>query len=211
VFKKYQSLEDVYAQRAGRVAFGLVLGAGALLLAFVTPSLHNDDSATKHAVDIILGSWLFALAAAVAVYSLARTFARPRSGHALRTEALAAPGVGLALMLPITLHLFAFGDMGRRFDDWVYWSVLFTSHTHIVFALLVASRAISLANGEKPVSVGTIYAVVCGVALIPIGVPIVYVAITGIPIVPLLVWMERIARIDLERSHEVPFAIARVA
>lgn len=211
MFKRYRSLVDVVAARAGRVAFGLVLIAGALLLAFHARDFHYGEP-SRHAWEYIAGAWGIALAAGIGVTITGSLLPRSRNRGALRTEALAVPAVGISLLLPLTIHLlYLHGESADSFDEWVRMSVMLTSHTHIVLALLVASRAIALAKGEPPVGIPHIYAVTCGVALIPMIIPMFFVAVTGIPFVPLLLWMPRIARIDRERSRDIPFAIARAA
>jgi hypothetical protein len=211
VFKTYEPSNHVYAMRVGRIVFGLVVAVGAIFVALNAGDIAKSEGAPRwHTPELIGGTWLVALLAAIVSYVYIGLGPCPKSPHALRKAALAVPSAGIALLLPITIHVIVMHDSSvHEIDQWVAMSVLLTSHVHIVLALLVGSRALALANDERPVSIPVIYTITCLGALIPMIIPMFFVAITGIPIIPLLLWMKRVARLDLERSHQIPFAIAR--
>src|SRR6185503_19800269 len=96
--------------------------------------------------------WLIAVFAGLIARAYCSFAPPPRDPNALRKAALAVPAVGIALLLPITLHMIAMHKASvRELDEWVTMSVMFTTHTHVVFVLFAASRALALANGEKPI------------------------------------------------------------
>jgi hypothetical protein len=115
-------------------------------------------------------------------------------------------------MLPLTLHLVVAsigGYTARGFDDWCFWSVVFVSIAHVVFAILVGMRAAAIAGGQPPISVGSIYIATVTLAGVPgviLVVPLIITALTGIPLLPLLYGMERWG----ERAT-VPTAILKAA
>ncbi|HEX5059762.1 MAG TPA: hypothetical protein VFV99_10410 [Kofleriaceae bacterium] len=204
---------DIFARRAGRVAFGVVMMAG--VPALVTHALASrrwdePPAGGWYAWQIIVATWLLAITAGLIVRVVAPHVRMRREADALRDAALWVPSVGVALLMPLTIHMFAFTDDAREFDEWVRLSLAMVSHTHVAFAVLVYVRARALSRGDEPTSIPRIYVLTCAFALFPFVIPVVYVAITGIPIVPLLLWMKRIARLDREHV-DVPFAIARVA
>jgi hypothetical protein len=220
-------IDDVIARRAGRIAFGTVLLLGtALLVQFERIWSHHGDGHTErlvggrwaatfvggelHAWHIIVGTWLAAIVAGLAVTVVVAVLPRGRDGDSLRKLALVVPSVGVAMLLPITLHMpFVLRNGAASFDQWCWLSMVGVGHTHIVFGLLVWDRAHTLANGGEAISIRSIYLLTCLLAAIPFIVPVVFVAITGIPFIPLLYWMKRIADADREASVDVPFAIAR--
>src|SRR5690349_11715443 len=62
-------------------------------------------------------------------------------GDALLAASLAIPAAGLALMLPLSLHMIV---MKGDFDSWVRMSVTVVGLAHVVFAVLFAARAVGL-------------------------------------------------------------------
>jgi hypothetical protein len=215
---------DVYASRAGRVTFGVILIVGAFGLVALalgtdgraTLALEPEGPATPrglHAWHVIVASWLLAFIAARVAAAIETRSPDAHEPDALRDAALWVPSVGIALLLPLTLHMLVFAASHRvhAFDQWTRFGIMFVGHTHIVFAGLVYLRARALMRGDKPISVTWLYIVTCVFAAVPFGVPVPYVAVTGIPIVPLLIWMKRAARIERERCCGMPIAIARVA
>jgi hypothetical protein len=204
---------DVIPYRAGRVGFGAALIGGAVLLASRAPAGldHHGRGGQVHAWDIVVGIWVTAFTALLLVPALASLLRRSRNSDALRVAALTVPSVGLALMLPITIHmLFVLPSGEAAFDEWTWLSAVFVGHVHVVFALLVWARARSLASGiRKPVSVKLIYLLTCVAALIPFVIPVVFVAVTGLPLIPLLRYMETVAAEDREASRDIPYAEIR--
>lgn len=204
---------DVFARRAGRVAFGAVMFAGIPALVIHALAARRWDElppGSWRAWQIIVATWLFAIAAGLVVRVVVPHLRLRREADALRDAALWVPSVGVALLLPLTIHMMWFTHDARGFEDWVRLSLGMVSHTHLCFAVLVYARARALSRGNEPTSIPRIYLLTCVFALFPFVFPVLYVAVTGIPIVPLLLWMKRIARLDREHV-DVPFAIARVA
>ena len=203
-------MNDVIARRAGRIAFGVVLLAGVAVLVDHVLSFRLYDERPFHAWHIVVATWLGALVISAAVTAFVALLPRPRDPDALRRAALAVPSVGVALALPITIHMpftLAF------FDAWCTYSMLFVSHVHIMFALLVLVRANALTGTtlRRPPSLKLIYLVCVGLALLPALIPAVLVAVTGIPFLYLLKCMETVAARDRDASRDIPFAIARTA
>lgn len=203
-------MSDVVARRAGRIAFGAVLLAGVYVL--VNFARKHEVAHAYHAWHVVAGAWLLAAAAGFLVTRLVAILPPTRDPGALRRAAFVVPSVGVALLLPITLHMpIALWSGVDTFDLWCRMAVFATGLTHVVFALLVAVRAAQLARGTTNISIGMIYWVTCVIAAIPFVIPAGFVALTGIPIVPLLRRMERIAEADRAASIELPFAVARTA
>lgn len=191
--------------RIARIGFGLVLISGALFLAQNAVRLERG-TASMHCRRVMMLAWVAALLVAF-VGSLVRD-----RGDRHRVAGYVVPSMGIALMAPLTLHLFVaklIGYSARGFDNWVFWSVVFVSVAHVVFAILVGLRAAAIVQGRPPISVGTIYIATVTLAGVPgvlLVVPLGITAITGLPLLPLLYGMERWG----ERAT-VPTAILKAA
>lgn len=194
--------------RIARIGFGLVLISGALFLAQNAVRLERagGGDGLLHCRRIILLAWVAALFVGF-VGSLVRD-----RGDRHRAAGYVVPAVGMALMLPLTLHLgvaMLMGYTARGFDDWCFWSVVFVSVAHVVFAILVGLRAAAIVQGRPPISVGTIYIATVTLACVPgvlLVIPLIITAVTGVPLLPLLYGMERWG----ERAT-VPTAILKAA
>jgi len=201
--------EIIYARRLARIAFGAVLVAGAavMLARLGEPHLFapfsNEPTATAHpqvAVVLIL-TW----GAAFLVYAMVRVTVSRRgcAPQQLLVPSLVLPGIGMALLLPLTLHLpvaVLFDDVGDGFDHWAALSRDITAPAHVALALLVAWRAVRLARGQRGPSPAWIFSIVTIVSSIPWGIlilPPILVMITGGPMVPLLAWMEPMVKSEL--------------
>ena len=172
------------ARQASRIAFGLVLIAGAIRLV-ATGATHSDVTFQQ--------TWLAAFAAAIAV----RWLLPARAQHDLLAASLIIPGIGCALIMPLSIQLIV--GINGGWDDWVRTSFLYVGVAHVVFAALMAARGWTLAHGRDTVKVSSIYLIVVLAANVPFPViPAAIVAITGIPILPVLFYMKRIA--DRERA-----------
>lgn len=176
--------------RIARIAFGLVLISGALYLAQNAVALERGHG-SMHCWRVICLAWVAALFA-----GFVGSVVRDRGDRHL-IAGYVVPAVGMALMAPLTLHLIVAKIMSnpvRSFDDWCFWSVVFVSVAHIVFAILVGVRAAAIVQGRPPISVGTIYIATVTLAGVPgvlLVIPLIIVAITGVPLLPLLYNMER--------------------
>lgn len=191
--------------RIARIGFGLVLIMGALYLAQNAVRIERGTAA-MHCWRVICLAWVAALFIGF-VGSVV-----PDRGDRHRVAGYVMPAVGMALMMPLTLHLLVgclLENTGRGFDDWCFWSVVFVSVAHVVFAILVGLRAAAIVQGRPPISVGTIYIATVTLAGVPgvlLVLPLVITALTGIPLLPLLYGMERWG----ERAA-VPTAIVKAA
>lgn len=197
----------VRGRRAGRIALGGVLIAGAAVLA--ERLLHEG---APRAAAVIGGTW----AAAIVAYVVAGLWGAPRAlaeADELAVPALVLPSVGVALMFPLTLHLL-FAVVLRSvdgFDGWAQLAVWFTGPTHVVLAILVAVRAVRLVRGQPAQAPMSIYWSCVAVSCLPFAVmfmiPPALVALTGLPALALLEWMERIAHVERYAADFVPRAI----
>lgn len=201
--------------RASRLAFGTVMIAGFAELVRTTAARAGDGpfydlnqvpSGEWHAWQTIVGTWIVAaLAAGVGAFS-------PDRGSRFRVASYVLPSVGVALLLPLTLHmpivLYAKGV--EAFDDWVLYSGFFVLLAHITFAALVGARAKAIVEGGEPMSVHSIYAITVAMSCVPgliVFLPVVITTATGLPILPLLYLMERWAnRARLEAAMPMAFA-----
>src|SRR4029079_6597395 len=97
------------------------------------------------------------------------------------------PAMGVALMMPITLHLlFALVLDGAiaGFDAWCLYSVIFVGVAHVAFAVMVGRRAAAIVRVQEPMKVDSIYIATVALAGIPgvvLVLPMLLVAITGVP------------------------------
>jgi hypothetical protein len=198
------SQTQVLARRAGRVAFGTVLTVGAIALAAHAAPGAGDGAWTNsvtHCAPWLLVIWLTAAVAAGATRWAIERLAPIGPATLLRTEGLVVPAVGLALVVPITLHLpFALLMGGPKgFDAWCSASVECVGFAHVVFAGLVAVRARQLADGRRALHPWTIFFAGVAAASYPHGawlLPEILVAMTGFVIVPMLGAMDGVADRD---------------
>jgi hypothetical protein len=187
--------------------------------------LHRGGDQPVHAAWILLASWMLALVAAPLV-RWALPARRPVAPHALVKASIVLPGVGAALLLPLTVHLpFALFPIGLAgmdaFDTWARLSYALVAPAHVVLAVLVALRGVRLARRPAP-SIGSVYLLTLAAAWLPslagsgLGallqiIPAVVVALTGIVFVPVLLAMEAAAARDLpelEHDASLPRAVA---
>jgi hypothetical protein len=214
------TMKDVFARRAGRLAFGVVLLLGAAYLVRVAWSEWASGGGPRiQAARILTMTWLAAAVAGVAVRAIAARLPGSRSAEALFTRSWVIPTVGVAVLLPITLHmpfaLLANGEHG--FDVWVVLSLLFTGVAHVVFAVLSAVRAYKLAIDKRAPSPRKIYVITLIVSCVPfallLALPPMLVAVTGLPFLPLLrrmePWIAR-ERAELATIPTLPRATAMI-
>ncbi|HEU0036373.1 MAG TPA: hypothetical protein VFQ53_37430 [Kofleriaceae bacterium] len=191
--------DNVIARRAGRLAFGIILLAGAGL---VVERALRPDLVSLPAGMLLPAAYLLAFASYGAV-QLWQRWRRPAPADAatLATAGLVVPGIGLALTLPLALHLpvtLLFGWSMLGFDDWVKLSLVFAGPAHVALAILVAIRGHRLARGSirtvpSPLFIYVFVVIVsCVPFVVLFGITPAIVAITGIPIVPLIHHMRRI-------------------
>ncbi|HEX4416570.1 MAG TPA: hypothetical protein VH165_01670 [Kofleriaceae bacterium] len=203
---------QIMARRIGRIAFGCVLIAGGLWLATAAYASNNDwthshsDALpyrvlghTLDAVSILGITWLTAAIAGLVAWWIADRRRLARAPNELLAKSLMLPAAGIALILPLTLHLpvvVAISDRGA-FDTWVLVSLWMAGSAHLTLAGFSMLRAHQLAAGTPAWSPGRIYGVTLLVSCIPfvllLAIPPAIVAITGLPFIPLLRWMEGIA------------------
>jgi hypothetical protein len=202
---------DVVAYRAARVVFGVALLIGAGWLVTLAVRAEHGDLA-RGLAEAIGEIWLAAIVAGLATHAVVRSFPRNHEGTSLLHASFVVPTAGIALLLPLTLHLLVACVVGlvhnpHDFDVWAGLSVVFTGPAHLVFAILATLRASALVRGRQPVSVKKIFwlTVLAGMLPMPI-VPSLFIAMTAIPIVPLLHLMTRLA--DRARAHPEPLPLA---
>jgi len=212
--------QQLIARRIGRIVFGGILIAGAAYL--VVAMLSHDGcmhiAPRLHAAEVIVASWLAALVGGALARWIALRVPLRRTPEAWFAESVMAPAVGIALLLPLTLHMpFALLVSGTRgFDDWVLMSAVITGLAHIVFALMTARRGYQLVVGKPAWTPRRIVVTTMLVSCVPfvllLMIPPLLVLITGLVCVPLLRAMERIIareRIETETApHQLPQAIA---
>ena len=203
------------ARRAARIAFGLVLIAGAAVL---VATWSFDDPIRPSPALVLVASWCAAFGVAAAVHAIVARAPVVRESARLVDASVVVPTVGIALLLPLTLHLvvwvvLAWLDHEPRldsFDRWAAISIALVGHTHVVLALLAGFRASQLVKGRRPIRICTIYLTCVVISLVPFIVPAVVVAVTGLPFIPLLQAQARIAAAE-RAAIDVPLAVARSA
>jgi hypothetical protein len=208
--------DPVIARRAAQIGFGLVLVLGACLLASSALEVgFRAGQPSPSPWQLFAMTWIGAFAVYAAVRWAVPGLHRLARRDQLLAASLAVPAFGLALVLPLTVHLpFAAALSGLDgFDDWAHLAVFVTGPAHVIFAILTAVRAVQLARGRAAVSVQMIFILTVLVSAIPFAVlfllPPLLVALTGLPIVPLLQSMDRIAAAERAARPEVPHATAR--
>ena len=165
------------------------------------------------AMAILAATWGMAFAS----YALARWLSGAfEIGERLLAASYVIPSIGMAFVLPLTIHAPVYlllGGTRAGFDDWAELAMKITWATHIAFAILAAQRAHVLALGEDAPGPAMIFVGCVAVSCVPyvvlFGIPPIIVALTGLPIVGLMRWSER--HIARERAHVLhfPTAIAR--
>ena len=215
----------VLARRAGRIAFGLVLTGGMIVLAWWSlagqaPPLvgtwrpHTGPPPAGEILEVI---WLVAgTSYAIVRLGMRRAALAPR-GDALLRASLVAPAVGLGLALPLSLHGLAFAlpgaGLGPGFDTWADTSVRAVGLAHLVFAATFARRAAQLARSGAPtMSVGGIYLWAVLASAIPWGMfllPEALTAVTGVFVLPVLFAFDRLAARERDALAQLPTARAR--
>jgi hypothetical protein len=198
-------------ERARRVAFGagLLTGAVGLVMRTVSVAAFGPPHAASWppAWQIVLGGWLLAFGGWAALGPvLGRVLARHRRARAhddWLAASLVFPAVGMALLLPLSLHMpFALLLGGASgFDAWSSMSMVIVGHAHVLLAILTAKRALALVRDDPARSPGSIYLLTIVAAAVPFGIfyaiPPILVALTGVPLLALLQSME--ATITRER------------
>lgn len=207
VFETSDSQRDRAARTSGRLVFGVVLLAGAAIL--TTRLLDRPD---PQVAKLLGATWTLAAVAGWVVQQLVGGLARRADGERLFVASWAVAAAGVALLLPLTLHLpvsLALGGSLAAFDGWAELSLRITATAHVAFALLAVARATRLAQGRTAISTRAIFMWTLVVSAIPYAVlfflPPLLVGFTGLAIVPLLDRMPRwIAR---DRGATLPTAI----
>lgn len=210
-------MRQIFARRVGRIAFGVVLLAGVAWLTTTawSGSLGPHRMPKLDAARIIALTWLAAVIAGVAARAIAARVPWSRSSEALFAESLMVPTAGIALVLPITLHmpLVLLAADSSAFDIWVMASLWITGLTHVVFATLGVVRARQLVAGKPALSPRKIYVVTLITSCVPFvvlyAIPPVLVAITALPFVPMLYAMERVVRRERAELDAVAGSLPR--
>lgn len=215
---------QIIARRIGRITFGGVLLAGLVYLLAAScsdgcalPCMH--DAPGFHAARIIGLTWVAALAAGLLAARIAARLPIAFRPDRLFAESWIAPALGIALLLPITLHMpvvLLVGD-AQMFDTWVVASIWITGLAHAVFAATCALRAYQLTAGRRAWTPRSIYVATLITSCVPFivlyAIPPAIVALTALPFVPLLRAMETLVvreREEIARAlHPLPRAILR--
>lgn len=205
----------VLARRAGRIAFGLVLIAGAALVFWESNSdrdvlamlgVRHAAPSGFHAQSVFVLTWFAAVGIGLIVRGIVWLAAPAPRGDALLKASLVAPAVGLALILPLSLHMLV---MTGEFDSWVRMSIRVVGPAHVVFAVLFAARAAGLARTATPrVSIGAIFLWTVFASFVPwpFIIPQALTAITGLFILPVIFVFDAIAAHERAALPALPAA-----
>lgn len=191
----------VIARRIARISFGGALIFGALTIVY---GVLEDWRRAPPAAFLLATSWLVALALGGIGLALARRVRWTRDPDFLLAPSVIVPMIGLALVLPLTLHLlvFAIADAaGSAFNEWVALSVLASGVAHLVLVLGVILRGRALVAHRATPTPGSIYAATVAGGAVPFIVfllPPVIVAVTALPFLWLLRHMETV--VERERA-----------
>jgi hypothetical protein len=209
----------VFARRCSRIVFGLVLIAGAVVMVKRVLAgepgggsmwSHGTPDPEPHAAAVLAIAWLVAFGAGAFAYTIARrVVVSPTTLARTFTPSLVLPGVGLALTLPLTLHLWfavMIGNLGG-FDSWVNLSIFLVGPAHLIAAALVAVRGWRLAAGKPAPTPVAIWGIVIAVSCVPFVVyilPPLLVMFTGGLCLPFVYRMERTANYERELVASSP-------
>jgi hypothetical protein len=202
--------EDVaiHMRTLARTVMGTALCVGAVAVVGALWVKAVDASA------VFVGTWMVALGA----WALTRFFGRAFGARLVSTWFGARASVndrlfplsyqlvliGLALLLPLTLHLALARVVDNgAFEPWVIVSLLFVGHVHGVLAFLLARRAGARARGERGRSRASVYGVTVAMSGVPgafvFFVPVVAVALTGLAFLPVMALADRFIAHERER------------
>jgi len=213
---------ELLARRIGRITFGgvLLVGVAYLVVATCAGSVRRPWYDARPALDaakIISGTWLAALVAGIVARHVARRLPLRWNPDALFAESVMAPVLGMALLLPLTLHMpFALVLFdSESFDTWVGLSVWITGLAHLVFAITSAMRGYQLVMGRPAYSPRRIVVVTLITSCVPfivlIGIPPLLVVATALPLVPLLRAMEHVIGRERDEVAAAPRVLPRAA
>jgi hypothetical protein len=212
-------MSQIFARRAGRIAFGLVLlvGIASLATSAWTGFVGPHSPARFGAARLVGLTWLVAILAGAVVRGIAAHVRWRPAAEALFAESVMVPTAGIALLLPITLHLpvvVAVADL-PAFDFWVMASLWITGLAHLVFAGLSVLRARQLIAGRLAITPRAIYVATLLTSCVPFvllwAIPPLLVAVTALPFVPMLHAMQRLVdreRAEIAAAPDLPRAVA---
>jgi hypothetical protein len=212
-------MSQIFARRAGRIAFGLVLLVGvASLTAAAWSGFFGARSAARFGAVRLVGlTWLVAILAGAVVRAIAARLRWRPAAEALFAESVMVPTAGIALLLPITLHLpvVVLAAGADAFDFWVTASLWITGAAHVVFAGLCVLRARQLIAGRPAITPRAIYVATLLTSCVPFvllwAIPPLLVAVTALPFMPMLHALQRLVdreRDEIAAAPDLPRAIA---
>ena len=198
----------IVARRIAYIVFGLVLLAG--MGAIVWRTLHGHPEGAGENLAL---TWLGAVVTAAVVWGVARVVKPVPGGDALLRASLVIPALGLACVLPLSMHgLWALlvGSSAHAYDNWFDTSLRVVGFAHVVFMLLFAVHARQLASTKRPgMSIAAIYGWTVLASCMPLGMwilPEVLTAITGLPILILLHVFDELAARERTALPALPLA-----
>ena len=201
-------MTTVIARRAAYIAFGLVLLAGMGAIVWRTLHGHPDGAGQNLAL-----TWLGAVVTAALVWAVARIAKPVPGGDELLRASLVIPALGLACVLPLSMHgLWALliNSTAHAYDNWFDTSLRVVGFAHVVFMLLFAVHARQLASSKRPhMSIAGIYGWTVLASCVPLGMwilPELLTAITGLPILVLLHVFDAVAEREREALPALPLA-----
>ena len=215
-----RTTSQMIARRIGRITFGGVLLAGVvhLIVAACSGELGRESIYAGRNLDAartIELTWLIAVVAGVVAWRVALRMQLAWNPERLFAESLMVPAAGIALLLPITLHMpviLVIRD-SAAFDVWVLASMWITGLAHAVFAITSALRGKQLVAGSATWSPRKIYIATVVTSCVPFAmlyaIPPTIVAITALPFVPLLRAMEWIVIRERRELASAPHALPR--
>lgn len=201
---------SLYARAVARTAAGVVMVVG---FASVVPFalMKISPAAVFGATLLIAGfAYLFLRLAVQPAVTERATAVDPMFGRSF-----AWLGVGIALLAPLTVQILVFSLLGdpaysRRDNDlanWVVMSLIIVGAAHAALACMTARRAVELANGEQPRSLGSVYGLTVAWGCVPgvvlFLIPPILVGLTGLAVMPIL-WL-----LDLAVIRERELRLAR--
>lgn len=200
-------MSQIFARRAGRIAFGLVLlvGVASIVTAAWSGFFETHGADRFGAVRRVGLTWLLAILAGAVVQAIAARLRWRPAAEALFAESVMVPTAGIALLLPITLHLpvVVLAAGASAFDFWVTASLWITGAAHVVFAGLCVLRARQLVAGRIAITPRAIYVATLVTSCVPFvllwAIPPLLVGVTALPFVPMLHAMQRL--VDRERAE----------
>jgi hypothetical protein len=200
---------DRYARAIGRIVFGTVMLVGAAIVVQRSVTMAHPQVGK-----VIAATWLVAVFCGWSIRHVSVIWTEGKPVDDIFTLSYAVPTTGVALLMPLSLHLVvasAIGETAAGFDTWAKLGLIVAGTAHIAFAICTTSRAVALAQGRIATSTRQIFVYTLVVSAIPFGlllmIPPLVVGLTGLVMLPVIDYMPTMIERERGPAHPLPQAI----